>query len=56
MLIQVAISRAREFEADKAGAEMSRDPKALASALEKIHNYGNKLLMRLRRRILKLSR
>ncbi len=35
MLIQMAISRAREFEADKAGAEISRDPKALASALEK---------------------
>ena len=43
MLIQMAISRAREFEADKAGAEMSRDPKALASALEKIHNYAHQI-------------
>jgi heat shock protein HtpX len=43
MLIQMAISRAREFEADKAGAEISRDPKALASALEKIHNYAHKI-------------
>lgn len=42
-LIQMAISRAREFEADKAGAEMSRDPKALASALEKIHHYAHQI-------------
>jgi heat shock protein HtpX len=43
MLIQMAISRAREFEADKAGAEISRDPTALASALEKIHNYAHQI-------------
>lgn len=39
-LIQMAISRAREFEADRMGADISRDPKALASALEKIHHYA----------------
>lgn len=45
MLIQMAISRAREFEADRMGAEICRDPKALASALEKIHNYAHQIPM-----------
>jgi len=42
-LIQMAISRAREYEADKAGAAISKDPKALAAALEKIHNYAHQI-------------
>ncbi|HEY3299608.1 MAG TPA: zinc metalloprotease HtpX [Methylophilaceae bacterium] len=45
MLIQMAISRAREFEADKGGAEISRDPKALAAALQKIHSYAHQIPM-----------
>ena len=44
-LIQMAISRAREFEADRGGAEISGDPAALASALEKIHRFAQGIPM-----------
>ena len=39
-LIQMRISRAREYEADRGGAEIAQDPEALAFALEKIHRYA----------------
>lgn len=42
-LIQMAISRAREFEADRGGAEISGEPAALASALEKIQRYARSI-------------
>jgi heat shock protein HtpX len=39
-LIQFAISRRREFMADAGGAELTRYPEGLASALEKIKNVN----------------
>jgi heat shock protein HtpX len=42
-LIQMAISRSREFEADRGGAEISKDPQALADALIKISNYAHQI-------------
>ena len=39
-LIQMTISRAREYEADRGGAEIAQDPEALAIALQKIHQFA----------------
>jgi heat shock protein HtpX len=45
MLIQMAISRAREYEADAGGAQISGDPNALADALLKIEHYAKGIPM-----------
>ncbi len=44
-LIQMAISRSREFMADEAGAQMTDDPLALASALRKIEGWSQQVPM-----------
>ena len=43
VLVQMAISRSREFDADKAGAEISGRPLWLASALEHIDNAAKRI-------------
>ena len=44
-VIQMAISRAREFEADRGGAEICGDPHALADALARIDAYARGIPM-----------
>jgi heat shock protein HtpX len=44
-LIQMAISRQREFKADQAGAEISGKPLALAGALMKLDAYAKRIPM-----------
>jgi heat shock protein HtpX len=45
MLLQMAISRSREFGADQGGADISGDPRALADALAKIERYAQGIPM-----------
>jgi len=44
-LIQLAVSRSREYEADATGAHMTGNPYALASALQKLDAYSKRLPM-----------
>ena len=43
MLVQLAISRNREYGADRAAAEICRNPRALASALAKLHQAARQI-------------
>jgi heat shock protein HtpX len=45
MLIQLAVSRSREYQADASGAHYTGNPYALASALEKLDAYSRRLPM-----------
>lgn len=47
MLLQASISRTREFEADRIGAQISGQPLALASALLKLQTAAQRIPMRL---------
>jgi heat shock protein HtpX len=43
-LVQMAISRGREYEADRVGAEIAGDAHSLASALQKIEGHARQIV------------
>lgn len=45
LLIQMWISRTREYQADSSGAEIAGGPHGLASALQKLDNYARRIPM-----------
>ena len=42
MMIQMAVSRSREYAADKGGANISKKPQSLASALQKLEEFSKR--------------
>lgn len=47
MLVQMAISRSREYAADATGAQICGNPQSLASALKRLEEYNRQLPMRI---------
>jgi heat shock protein HtpX len=45
LLIQMAVSRSREYQADASGAHLTGNPYALASALSKLEAYSKRIPM-----------
>jgi len=45
MLVQMAISRSREYKADEAGARIAGNPRYLANALRKLHMASRRIPM-----------
>ncbi len=45
LIVQMAISRSREYEADEGGARLAGNPRYLSSALRKLHNASQKIPM-----------
>jgi len=45
MMVQMAISRSREYGADSGGAEISGNPRNLAAALRKLHAASQRVPM-----------
>jgi|TARA_Y100000310_G_scaffold319891_1_gene375712 heat shock protein HtpX len=47
MIIQFAISRSREFMADETSAKLTKQPKHLASALQKLEDYSRRIPLKM---------
>jgi heat shock protein HtpX len=45
LIIQMAISRSREYEADRSGAELAGDPRGLARSLQKLESANRRIPM-----------
>jgi heat shock protein HtpX len=45
-LIQMAVSRSREYQADESGARLAGNPHGLANALQKLEEHGKRIPMR----------